>query len=274
MSLLYSHIGASRQDADATAYVSAIRTAGATVTAAQRDYINDFIRAEKIASRWDLIGRLYLPIWGVAAANAICIKARTSGTFVGTVTHSSGFVTSNGTTGHFLFDATPSALGCTTSSGGVFVLTTATAAIAGNSGGLGRVQDSSNGTRTGFFGGVTNVRTVQVFSQTTSSYAETDSRGILLLSRTTTTTQSAYKRTSTGFTTTVNEAASAVGTVGTVRPMTMMAFNNNGTISFYSPSTTRFGSYGMNLGMTAAQAEGFTLAIKNLWEGTTGLTLV
>jgi hypothetical protein len=272
MSLLYSRIAASRRDADADAYISAIRTAGATVTAAQRDRINDFIRAEKIASRWDLVKRLYLPIWGVAAANAICLRSLTSGTFVGTVTHSSGFVTSDGTTGHFLFDATASALGCTTSSGGVFVLTTATAAIAGNSG-LGRVQDASNGTRTGFSSGGSNVRAIQVFSATASSYAETDSRGILLLSRTTTTTQSAYKRTSSGFTTTVNEAAVAVGTVGTVRPMTMMAANNNGAIFGYAPSTTRFGSYGMNLGMTAAQAEGFTAAIETLWEGTTGLTL-
>ena len=272
MSLLYSRIAASRQDADATAYIAAIRTAGATVTAAQRDYINDFIRAEKIASRWDLVKRLYLPIWGVAAANAICIKARTSGTFVGGVTQGAGFVNSDGTTGHFLFDVAPSALGCTTSSGSVFVLTTATAAIAGNTS-LGRVQDSSNGTRTGFFSGGSNIRAVQVFSLTAPSYSETDSRGILLASRTTTTTTSSYKRTSGGFSTTVNEAASTVGTVGTVRPMTIMASNNNGTISLYSPSTVRFGSYGMNLGMTAAQAEGFTAAIETLWEGTTGLTL-
>ena len=87
MSLLYSRIAASRRDADADAYISAIRTAGASVTAAQRDYINDFIRAEKIAARWDSIKRLYLPICGVAAANAICLRSLTSGTFVGSVTH-------------------------------------------------------------------------------------------------------------------------------------------------------------------------------------------
>ena len=273
MSLLYAHIAASRQDADAMSYVAAIRSAGATVTVEQREFINNFVRAEKAASRWSLIGRLYLPIWGVAAANAICIKARTSGTFVNGVTHSAGYVNSDGSTGHFLFDVAPSALGLTTSSGNIFVLTTATSAIVGNTT-LGRTQDSNNNTRIGLSSGGANVRAIQVFSSTAPNYAETDSRGILIASRTTTTTTSAYKRTSAGFATTVNEAASTAGSVGTVRPMTIMAFNNNGTISAYSLSTIRFGAYGMGLGMTAAQAEGFTANLETLWEGTTGLSIV
>jgi hypothetical protein len=273
MSLLYAHIAASRQDADAMSYVAAIRSAGATVTVNQREFINNFVRAEKAANRWSLIRRLYLPIWGVAAANAICIKARTSGTFVNGVTHSAGFVNSDGSTGYFLFDVAPSALGCTTSSGSVFALTTATSAIDGSVN-LGRTQDVNNNSRVGLFSGSSGFRQIQVFNTPASSYVETDSRGILLASRTSTTNLSSYKRTSAGFSTVVNEVAVAAGTVGTVRPMTFMAWNNNGTISTYSPSTARFGSYGMNLGMTAAQAEGFTANLETLWEGATGLSIV
>jgi hypothetical protein len=42
---------------------------------------------EIAAGRWDGIKRLYFPVWGVAAANAICMKSLTSGTFSGPMTH-------------------------------------------------------------------------------------------------------------------------------------------------------------------------------------------
>jgi hypothetical protein len=61
--------------------------------------------------------------------------------------------------------------------------------------------------------------------------------------------------------------------VGTTRPLAVMANNNNGTVGTFSPTAARFGAYGMGLGLTAAHAESFSLALKNLWETSTGLTL-
>jgi hypothetical protein len=92
-------------------------------------------------------------------------------------------------------------------------------------------------------------------------------------SRTTTTTNSAYKRTSSGFVTTINEGSALSPSVGTVQPMAYMANNNNGAVSNFSPSTARFGSYGMGLGMTSTQAENFSAGLKTLWETCTGLSL-
>jgi hypothetical protein len=55
--------------------------------------------------------------------------------------------------------------------------------------------------------------------------------------------------------------------------MCWLAGNNNGAISNYAPNTARLGAAGMTDGMSQATAEAFTIALKDLWEGTTGLTL-
>lgn len=88
-------------DSDALAYVNAITIAGATVSISQQAAISDFVKAEKAAGRWTTIKRLYLPIWGVAAANAICMVSLTSGRWVGGVTHAAGYVQGDGSTGYF-----------------------------------------------------------------------------------------------------------------------------------------------------------------------------
>jgi hypothetical protein len=74
------------------AYVAALTAAGATVTAPQQAALSAFISGEIAAGRWDGIKRLYFPVWGVAAANAICMKSLTSCTFNGAFTHASGYI--------------------------------------------------------------------------------------------------------------------------------------------------------------------------------------
>jgi hypothetical protein len=274
MSLLYSRIAASRRDADATAYISAIATAGATVTAAQRDYINDFIRAEKIASRWDSIKRFYLPIWGVAAANAICLRSLTSGTFVGGVTHTAGYVTTNGTTGHFLSDVSPGGAGCTLNGTGVFALTTAENTLSLiNSQRFFGSQALSNNTRL-VLSGNANTNRFSALGLNNSLFltffANGDRRGIQFFGRSTSTDVFVVFRSSALLT---DSQASTSNTLNTTTPMCWLAGNNNGAISNYAPNTARLGAAGMTDGMSQATAEAFTLALKNLWEGTTGLTL-
>jgi hypothetical protein len=258
-------------DPSAKAYINAVVAAGATVSGEQRTAINNFYKTGKSDGWYSSLKRMYLPIWGVAAPNAICMTSLTSGTFVGTVTHGAGFASTDGTTGHFIFNGASSSLGLTTSSGSVFVLTTAISAIVGSAL-LGRGQDSTQ-TRTGFVGGGGSIRSFQVSSSTPLSYTEADSRGILIASRTSTLTTSGYKRTSSGFTTTVNEGSSTSTAVSSVTPVTMMASNTAGVVSSFAPSTVRYGIYGMGLGLTSAQSTDLSLALKNLWEVTTGLTL-
>jgi len=103
-------------DANAMAYVAAVATAGATVTNGQRTAINTFISGEKTAGRWDKIKRLYFPVWGVTAANAICMKSLTSGTFSGGITHAAKGVYAAGFAGNMNANTNLGALGVTNTS--------------------------------------------------------------------------------------------------------------------------------------------------------------
>ena len=259
-------------DPDAKAYINTIVSAGATVTSTQRNAINTFYKTGKSDGWYSQLKRLYFPIWASASPNAIDMISTLSGSFVGGVTYASGYVNGNGATGYFTFDLTPSALGLTTSSGSIYCLVTGTSAINGSNT-LMAVQDSSNSSRLWLTSGGSNIRSVRVFSASGNSYAETDSRSVIVATRTTTTTNSAYKRTSSGFTTTLNEVTATSPAVGTVQTMAVMASNINGSVSSFSAATARFGAYGIGLGLTAAQAESFSLALKNLWETCTGQTL-
>ena len=274
MSLLYSRIAASRRDADATAYISAIRTAGASVTAAQRDYINDFIRAEKIAARWDSIKRFYLPIWGVAAANAICLRSLTSGTFVGGITHTAGYVTTNATTGHFLSDVSPGGAGCTLNGTGVFALTTGASALnLINSQRYFGAQAANNLTRL-FLSGSHNTARFASLGMNNALFltdlSAGDQRGVQFLGRNTSLSRFVLLRASSLLS---NSQLSLSSAINSTTPMCWLAGNNNGAISNYAPNTARLGAAGMTDGMSQATAEAFTIALKDLWEGTTGLTL-
>lgn len=98
-------------DPDVLAYISALNSAGTIVTSVQQTAIETFIVAEKAANRWDKIKRFYLPIWGAAAPNAICMKSLTSGTFTGgAVTHGAGYVVSSYNGGYMNTNSTFPAL--------------------------------------------------------------------------------------------------------------------------------------------------------------------
>ena len=97
----------SNLDPDAQAYINAISATGATVTSAQESAINTFITTGKTEGWYSSLKRLHLPIWQLAAANAICMKSLTSGTFTGTFDHGSRGTRSDGmsyfrTAGHYL----------------------------------------------------------------------------------------------------------------------------------------------------------------------------
>jgi hypothetical protein len=259
-------------DPDAAAYIAAVVAAGGTVTATQSSAINTFIREGKTAGWWASLRRIQLPIWGVAAPNAICMKSLTSGTFVGGITHGAGFFTTDGSTGYFMQGSSLAAQGATTSSLSFFSLQTAASAIAGSVHICG-VQDSNNNSRVTFTGGGANIRRPRSMNALGLDYAETDSRGILLSSRVASATMSAYRRTSGGSTVTIDELASVGSAVPTSNNLAFGANNNNGVIGSFTPSTVRFGAVGTGLGMVRATAEAFTLSLKNLYETSTGIAL-
>ena len=92
-------------DADAAAYLALLSAQGVAVTGAQSSAIDAFYVTGKDEGWYSLLKRMYLPIWAAAGPSAIDMIGLTSGTFVGGVTHSAGYVTGNGTTGYFRADA-------------------------------------------------------------------------------------------------------------------------------------------------------------------------
>jgi hypothetical protein len=83
------------------AYVAALTAAGATVTAPQQAAISTFMSGEIAAGRWNGHKRIHFPVWGLAAANAICMKSLTSGTFTGAFLHTSRGAKSNAPYGSY-----------------------------------------------------------------------------------------------------------------------------------------------------------------------------
>jgi hypothetical protein len=238
------------------------------VTAAQRDYINDFYKAAK-ADYYTAFKRLYLPIWGVAAANAIDMITLASGTFTGSVTHAAGYIEGDGSTGYMDLGVSPSTLGLTTSSAslGVLVYQEDSRIIAG-------INISLIGSNASLASGgavrLINVAFGNVIVNLcgTSSLASASRSGVFLGNRTETNAYTMNTRRTSGFAEVLSTgAASSVTTINAV----LLARRQGGTITQYTDSRVGLAFIGTEFAL--GKPETVTLHLKNLWEGCTGLTL-
>jgi len=264
-------------DSDAAAYIAAVVAAGGTVSDTQRTVINTFYKTGKADGWYSSLKRMYLPIWGVAAPNAIDLVTRTSGTFVGGVTHSAGFVQNDGATGYFITDGTVASIGCTLNGTGVFSLMTAESAVAGFSGPLFGSRGASVASTirlSGGFDGINNSFAISGHNSLANSQFHngigTDQRAIVHILRINNTNVVGLTRKTAGTTNTLLNNVSS--SLNSTRPMAFMASNASPILS-YLESRLQNGAWGMTEGFTVAQSENFTLALKNLWETSTGLTL-
>jgi hypothetical protein len=117
LSLAYDYSAPLGGDPDALAYISALTATGITVSESRNNAITTFIGSEKAAGRWDKHKRIYLPVWQLAAANAICMKSLTSGTFSGSITHEAkGVKVNNNSNGNMNTNTNLGALGITNTS--------------------------------------------------------------------------------------------------------------------------------------------------------------
>jgi hypothetical protein len=255
-------------DADARAYINAARASGATVSESQSFVLSQFIKKQKGENLWGSIFRLYLPIWGLASANAICLKTLTSGTFQGNITHASGYVQGDGDPPtRFSLNSTASQLGITSNSGCLFALITTvpTNPFAGLIG----VREGNNDRHTGIMhntGG--NGQIAGISTNSTSSVTNIGNVGIHLISRTTSTRQRMFVRRASGL---LQGSISTAQSNPTLSTKTMWAMSVNGEGVF--PSNSRFGLYGAMAGINDDQSSNFTLDLETLWENCTGLTL-
>ena len=87
-----------------------------SMTLTKINALDTFIKGEKTAARWDKMKRLYFPVWQLAAANAICMKSLTSGTFNGSILHEAKGVNASGITGNMNSNTNLGSLGVTNTS--------------------------------------------------------------------------------------------------------------------------------------------------------------
>ena len=271
--------GGSALDPDARLYIAAVETALGTpiatalpsATANPKRIISDFIKTEKAASRWSLHKRIYLPIYNNAAASAIDMVSRLSGTFtgLGSVTHAAGYVQGNGTSGYFDSNIGLPAVGGSNASASMWSIIPlrATGLLAADGQANPAIADrASLGFTTANFPFYLLPSTV---SSTTGSSTLT-SAGIIMGSTTGTSSRFVKFRSSGAYNTTTNTTLDTNAL--TTAKLYFMARNvdNSSAISHH---TERRGGYGFGLGLTEAQAEGYSANLETLYESLTGITL-
>jgi hypothetical protein len=255
-------------DADANAYITSLLSVGAVVTLTQQDAINTFVKAGKADGWWSSLKRLYLPIWASAAPNAVDMITRASGTFNGTVTHAAGYVQGNGSTGYFNIGANQSTMG-----------------IGSNDTHIGFLSLVGPSASTCVHIGVqspTTAETYQIASIsgiTLSSVCGNQglSTGLAAANQNGVISSSKisggfvlFKRNTAGGSVLSSSLANNANSISNSNFYTM-ARNSVGTANFFS--TAQYGSWFFGNGLNQSGVTDFTLALKNLWETCTGLTL-
>lgn len=265
------------RDADANRYIEKVNTIlrgvqgtlNDVVTQSQRDAVNRFVVSGKTAGWWWRIKHLYLPIWGNADANSVNLIDCSSGTFVGNVTHATGWATGDGSSGRFDYGVSPSAVGCSPTSGCIFFLlpnTTpllssmgATAAVMGcaDSGSTNSLSVSKSGTGLSY-----------VYAGMTST-AFTYEAGVHLINRERPGGVVYQTRRSTFEDLVLGPTSGSTGISSA--NMNVWASNNNGSAGNYG--SYNIGLHGMGLGLSNIDGSKFITDCENLWESCTSYTL-
>lgn len=92
-------------DPDAAAVIAELQSRGVTLTAPQTAAIDEFFSGGRTAGWLANLRRLYLPVWNNASPNALDWIARGSGTFVGGGTFAASYYQPNGTDAYLLDNA-------------------------------------------------------------------------------------------------------------------------------------------------------------------------
>jgi len=269
----------SLHDIDASRYIEKVNsilqvaqgTLNDVVSVSQQDAINRFVAAGKVSGWWGRIKNLYLPIWGNADANAVNLIDCSSGTFVGGVTHNTGWSTGNGTNGRFDYGTSPSAIGCSPTSGCIFFLlpnTTPALANMPESASIMGCADVS----------LTNALTISKSSASlsyvyggTTSTTFTYVAGMHLIKRESPSGVIYQTRRSNFEDLTLGPTSAGTGISSA--NMNAWARNVNGSFPANSYGAYNIGLHGMGLGLSNADGSKFITDCENLWESCTSYIL-
>jgi hypothetical protein len=271
--LSLARAGGAGLDPDAAAYIAAIETAGATVSAAQKSALDTFYRTGKSEGWYSSIKRIYLPIWAVAAANARCMVSGTSGTFVPTVSHSAGYVQGDGSSGYFDPGAASNlrTLGLSNESLhfmlGIYLGGSTASVPVGVWDGVSanRCQITNELSPTS----INRFACPEVLSSKTAILEDSGRNGILIGGCTAADSRYLLRRRSSGIESNLNTESSATNI-----PDDRAYFMARKTVSSYDLAYNgQLFAYGLGSGLPLADSGNYSLALKTLWETATGLTL-
>lgn len=257
-------------DADVTAFLNVIEVAkGSYVSGVQFNAIHTFVANEKTAGRWSLHKRIYLPIWGSAAANAVDLVTATSGAWVNNnnMEHGAGFVRSFGPTnvaGHFNTGVSPVTLGMSNSANYFLTVLNKTASAQTFA-----FPFNATGTGVSECGFVFTGVDVSTVGAPNINAGAVSRLGILANGRHGGT--SYFKRKRGGASIVTTTAASTIFTPSTSNFL-VTGLSNNGAFNEYA-TTNELGAYSFSLGMSQADADEFIENLATAWETLTKLTL-
>lgn len=220
---------------------------------------------EIAAGRWDKMKRLYFPVWQVAAANAICMKSLTSGTFVGSIIHGDKGVGVNDTSSYMNTNVSIPELGIATSYHYAALLP-----FGFNDGYdaiFGGIPDvyffADDGTYVAFIEDVTIDLSNQAFPGGVAY-------GILSLGGN---SNDRYVK---------NRSSSVVSSYSNTQDFELLSYPSNRNIFLLgrndgnnnvNASGAFVGAFSMASELTTAEDTAYTLALKTLWETCTGFTI-
>jgi hypothetical protein len=271
-------------DPDAAAYIANVQAAGVTdahlisiglpTWAVIQPAINTFYKTGKSDGWYSSLKRMYLPIWAAAAPNAIDMIDLGSGTFNGTVTHGSGYVQGDGTSGYFDFGVSPSTLGLTNNSGFAgSLIKTADSRIGfifsigarglSNTGQISSHQNNSSTSAIGWIG-----RTASLATE--SAILTVSAINAILLSNRNSSGLKTIQRLSTGL---IASSANTLEATNAITTENIYGLGINTAGSLSGATNAEIGALYVGLGLSDGNVSSFTLALKNLWETCTSLSL-
>ena len=270
--------GFSFTDSDAATYAAALESDGVSLSDDQKQAIDTFYLTGKSGGWYSDIARLYLTIWGQASANSRCLVSGTQGTFNGSIGHNAGYIDNPSYSGFMDTGSSAVAKGLSLGSQGFGFLQVAPDSSTGgcpmggvdfyNSGNLGNgAQQATSSVMSFHHDAITGSSKVDTSSGITGKriYSTIEFFGDLYLD----------ERTSSGFGNSGYTSGGAYQNFSSDSTDLIMAINvyfgtnptpsnwwggQMGAAFYHSSSDSSFNQY-------------FTLALKNLWEGCTGLSL-
>lgn len=269
--------GSSSGDPDANAYIALLEGDGVSVSDAQKIAIDAFYVTGKSDGWYTSLERVYLPIWGAAAPNARCLVSGTSGTFQGSFTYATGYAhptaassANRFNTGFKLLDELTIEDACLMALAYDDVPPRDRAINAGNKTIIGSGSFTANSVRINTVSSSLKPQAVfpGVYESTLPTFG---SHGVLLSTR------------RDGGTTLSRRTASAFDDDTTTGTLTGTYNNNFPIVGYGSASSTtgatgqattsKAGAFGISASLDATDRAAYTLAVKNLWETCSGLTL-